>query len=505
MPASPFTLQLASLTVALAVVLTACGDGGTTGPGGPPPDLPVASIRIDGAPATMLVGQSVRIAAMPLAANGTELPGRAVAWSSVDPARATVGLDGTVTAVGEGVATIRVASEGVLEQLQLTIEAVPAVSIELDVAALTLLEGGARALVATLRDAQGQVLDDRTVTWTSESPSVASVSAAGVVTAGSEGTARIVARHGALAADALVTVNPDVRAALLYGTDAGGLVGARLHRSPLTLEQPVEIFGVGGASQATASPDGTRLAFTCVISSIEGTGICIADIDGSDVRVLTGGDTANEDQPAWSPDGTRIAYRRWEDGATPGRFNPTDIWVTDVQGNATTRVTDDALVQHHPAWSPAPVDGQFRLVFVEERVIGDHTHSHLVTAGLDGSGRVALTTPGSHADDEPSWSPDGRTIAFTRQGGEVSDDLWLVDVSTGQQRPVFAAPLADRQRHPAWSPDGRLLAFTSVHEPSPSGNYRAQVYTVRADGSGLRRRTTTDVDKADVAWVRVAP
>jgi Tol biopolymer transport system component len=55
---------------------------------------------------------------------------------------------------------------------------------------------------------------------------------------------------------------------------------------------------------------------------------------------------------------------------------------------------------------------------------------------------------------------------------------------------------------PAWSPDGRLIAFVSNHEVDADGTSEYQVYTVRADGTGLARRTFDDSEKQNPSWIR---
>jgi Tol biopolymer transport system component len=118
----------------------------------------------------------------------------------------------------------------------------------------------------------------------------------------------------------------------------------------------------------------------------------------------------------------------------------------------------------------------------------------------DGGDKRAITDA-DHYDDEPAWSPDGRSIAYVRTGGESMGDVWLVDADGANARPLMANDPPFEQRSPAWSPDGALIAFTSAHEiiGPRSGDY--QLYTVRADGTELTRRTSSPVDKRHPAWL----
>ena len=94
-----------------------------------------------------------------------------------------------------------------------------------------------------------------------------------------------------------------------------------------------------------------------------------------------------------------------------------------------------------------------------------------------------------HDDGQPTWSPDGSEIVFVHQMfspeeeqmGLSNHDLWMMRANGSHQRAVTVNPFDDHE--PNWSPDGRKIAFTT----NPSGN--SDVYTIRPDGSHLRRLT----------------
>lgn len=372
-----------------------------------------------------------------------------------------------------------------------------AVVVTLTTTALELEEGGVATLQATVRDANGTPIEGRVITWQSDDPAVATVSAAGRVTAIGEGTTRIRARHAALEAVGTVQVQSLVSGVLLFSTTNGG--APVIHRVDARGGQPAPVWLGTGMWQPAVSADGTRLAFTC---NDPGPAICVANIDGSGVRVLTSGDRANEDEPAWSPDGLRIVFRRWPHGASPGPFNPTDLWVMDADGGNQVNVTMDAAVQHRPTWSPMPIAGSYRIAYSQEAMVDGYVTSRIATMRPDGSDRHFATSGGLHQELTPAWAPDARAILFTRVGGAVDDELYHVDLVTGVERPFLQAPLAGSQRHPAWSPDGRYVVFASNHEPTSETLWRTQLYTVRADGTQLTRRTTGVADAVDPVWGR---
>jgi Tol biopolymer transport system component len=258
---------------------------------------------------------------------------------------------------------------------------------------------------------------------------------------------------------------------------------------------------IWNTGDAAPSPDGSRLAFVC---DNGGSAICVADLDGRDFAVLTGG-ALLADQPAWSPDGSRIAFRGWAQGGPPGPFNPSRIWVMNADGSGKVSLTTDAAGwQANPTWSPRQADGSYRIAYSQQSLQGSHVVAHVVSMRADGADARPVTAAGEQLDDEPAWSPDGATIAFVRTGGEASGDLWLAAAAGGAERPLMASDPAGAQRAPAWSPDGAQLAFASNHDLQP-GFYTWQIFTVRADGTQLVRRTHDRAEKQRPAWMRRLP
>ncbi|MDQ8160162.1 MAG: Ig-like domain-containing protein [Gemmatimonadota bacterium] len=154
---------------------------------------PVASVHITPPQPTLFVGRTLQLSASARDAQGTALTGRAVSWSTSDPTVATITAAGLVTAVAAGSATITATVEGIETTATLTLVPLPPALTGITVSAdtVTLFVGRTRAITATVDQPSGATV--ATVTFGTALPSVATVSAAGVITAVSPGTATITA------------------------------------------------------------------------------------------------------------------------------------------------------------------------------------------------------------------------------------------------------------------------------------------------------------------------
>src|SRR5437867_164127 len=168
--------------------------------------LPVASVSVTPGTATIGVGQTAQYAAITRDAFGNPLGGRTVTWSSSNPAVATVNGAGQATGVAVGAATLTATSEGKSGTAALLVTNVPVASVAVSPASASVQVGQTVQLAATPRDANGNPLSGRAVSWASSNTAVATVSGSGLVTGVTAGSATITATSEGQGGTATITV-----------------------------------------------------------------------------------------------------------------------------------------------------------------------------------------------------------------------------------------------------------------------------------------------------------
>ena len=170
------------------------------------PPAPVATVTVSPSAPTVLVNGTVQMSATMKDASGNVLSGRAVTWATSASGVATVSASGIVTGVAAGSATITAASEGKSGTATVTVQIPPVATIAVSPAAPSILVNGTVQLSATLKDASGNVLTGRTITWETAAASIATVNGSGLVTGIGAGQVTITARSEGKAGTAVVTV-----------------------------------------------------------------------------------------------------------------------------------------------------------------------------------------------------------------------------------------------------------------------------------------------------------
>jgi TolB protein len=206
--------------------------------------------------------------------------------------------------------------------------------------------------------------------------------------------------------------------------------------------------------------------------------------DGTGLRRLTNTPNVAETEPAWSPDGTRLALVR------TGAAGPSRLVVLDIARRVERPLTTPETAVRRPSWS---LDGSWIAFGTEDEngrpqidaVRPDGRSSHTVeSASADSTGAL-------HGATAPAWSPHGPLLAYL--AGVSPDGLWnwslaVADPSSGDKR-TLAENIADSR--PAWSPDGKSLVYSTGPD----------LYAVATSGHATPRRLQRASGVSDeAAW-----
>ena len=296
--------------------------------------------------------------------------------------------------------------------------------------------------------------------------------------------------------------------------------------APLTNLSDTAFFADSG--DAVFSPDGTRIAFSSA-RAFDGSNnhdvnqianIWVMNADGTNAKALTHLTAAKAHcvRPAWSPDGTKIAYTsgRALDGTDTtnpgGPFIVTNVWSINADGTNNIPLTDDNSIfgggttnSSDPVWSP---DGT-KIIFNSARAL-DGTHlpsansvpNIWIINSADGSGRLPLTfyTAAGIFPTTYTWLPNGSKIVYSINAALVGDafgipNIWALDPTTIPLHPTPLTQLTNAANvFPSISPDGSKIAFASTRALDGSDNANTNtttnVWVMNVDGSSPTHLTS---------------
>ena len=225
----------------------------------------------------------------------------------------------------------------------------------------------------------------------------------------------------------------------------------------------------------TWSPDASKLAYT---SYRDGNpDLYVINSDGSSPR-LTAGYHGLNTAPDWSPTGDTVALTLSKDGNS-------EIYVKEVNSRRLRRITYDAAIDTSPSFSP---DGT-RIAFVSDRA----GSPQIWVVDLDGRNLRRLSYQGGRSFS-PAWSPLGDKIAYVVEKPGEGLEIFVMDADG--RNPVQLTSGPGWNQKPAWAPSGTHIAFSSTRAG------RSNVYTMRADGTDVRRVSFLSGENGSPAWSR---
>jgi len=207
-----------------------------------------------------------------------------------------------------------------------------------------------------------------------------------------------------------------------------------------------------------------------VIAFADGSLLSTIDPDTGHLRTLNGVPRGSW-LPAWSPDGTRLAIAVFPSG------DQRQLWVVGADGS------DPALIASAnnigaPSWSP---DGS-TIAYVAATASGSSIH--IVSAdGSDDRSVGPVIPPGSHSYLTASFSPDGTTLVFDK-GTDSGFGIFAMDVDGSHERQLS---VGTSDYNPSWSPDGRWIVFTRQEDPMES-----DIFAMHPDGTDVHRLTESE-------------
>lgn len=225
------------------------------------------------------------------------------------------------------------------------------------------------------------------------------------------------------------------------------------------------------------SPDGTRLAFSSSRGEFTAPNIYTVELATGDILPLTQGGAYRD--PAWSPDGTQLAYV----------WRGKQLWVMNADGRNPKQLLGGDADIYHLVWSP---DGRYIAFYTISVTSGEITGEVFV---VDAAGGQAWRADREDGASYFAWHPNSGELLVTssaKKGAEVMGSLYMVDMD--QRRRLLLERKGRIQSVPAWSPDGSRVAFCADVEGG------IDLWVLEVQGQVLSNLTQDGQAGYNVAW-----
>ncbi|MFN0152369.1 MAG: hypothetical protein ACKVU1_16820 [bacterium] len=232
------------------------------------------------------------------------------------------------------------------------------------------------------------------------------------------------------------------------------------------------LLGLSGCVAKEAPPWRPEAADLLFTSARDGDGeIYLRRAGAEEWTNLTDHDSS-DNWPIWSSEGTRVVFQSRRTGNL-------DIWVMSADGSNPVQLTTDAEPDYLPAWSP---DGETILFTSWRKEEGDLERApHIYRMNPDGSDQRRLVATSLSTSEGAAWASDGKLIVFSRKVAENGADIFVADSDGKNERRITNdAEKGVYNGSPSFSPDGKLIAFYS------DDGSAAALVIVGIDGAGRR-------------------
>lgn len=317
---------------------------------------------------------------------------------------------------------------------------------------------------------------------------------------------------------------------LLVLACACALVAQTSARRPMKLD---DLSRFRNVSDPQISPDGKLVAYTVNSTNVKDdkatTHIWMIGIDGANDRQITFSQES-ESSPRWSPDGRYLSFT----SSRPGKTRGNQVWLLDRNGGEAMQLTEiKGRLQAHE-WSPdskrlalvigdpdpdadaAPSPQPGATPRVPKPIVIDRyrykqdgqgyllsgRHSYIYIFDI-ATKKLDRLTKSKWDESSPSWSPDGKRIAFMSNHSDDPDrdpaaQVWVADATPGAtEKPLTPATTRAGRSRPEWSPDGKWIAFLEGDEKKYGAYSMDRLAIVAADGSSepARLKAAEDLDR----------